>query len=154
MEKELIKFEETQTSIPFIKVKHNNISFNLVIDTGCTTSCIDKEVLDLLVHNVTNQATDGIIYADGSSDDKVQIVEIPITVGDQEYIEQFNAVNFRAMSQQVKDTFGITIRGLLGSEFLYKHSLILDFDKHLIRYTNGNQTQIDFGESNDVTTTD
>ena len=154
MEKELIKFEETQTSIPFIKVKHNNISFNLVIDTGCTTSCIDKEVLDLLVHNVTNQATDGIIYADGSSDDKVQIVEIPITVGNQEYVEQFNAVNFRAMSQQVKDTFGITIRGLLGSEFLYKHSLILDFDKHLIRYTNGNQTQIDFGESNDVTTTD
>ena len=154
MEKELIKFEETQTSIPFIKVKHNNISFNLVIDTGCTTSCIDKEVLDLLVHNVTNQATDGIIYADGSSDDKVQIVEIPITIGDQEYVEQFNAVNFRAMSQQVKDTFGITIRGLLGSEFLYKHSLILDFDKHLIRYTNGNQTQIDFGESNDVTTID
>lgn len=154
MEKELIKFEETQTSIPFIKVKHNNISFNLVIDTGCTTSCIDKEVLDLLVHNVTNQATDGIIYADGSSDDKVQIVEIPITVGNQEYVEQFNAVNFRAMSQQVKDTFGITIRGLLGSEFLYKHSLILDFDKHLIRYTNGNQTQINFGESNDVTTTD
>ena len=154
MEKELIKFEETQTSIPFIKVKHNNISFNLVIDTGCTTSCIDKEVLDLLVHNVTNQATDGIIYADGSSDDKVQIVEIPITIGDQEYVEQFNAVNFRAMSQQVKDTFGITIRGLLGSEFLYKHSLILDFDKHLIRYTNGNQTQIDFGESNDITTTD
>ena len=154
MEKELIKFEETQTSIPFIKVKHNNISFNLVIDTGCTTSCIDKEVLDLLVHNVTNQATDGIIYADGSSDDKVQIVEIPITIGDQEYVEQFNAVNFRAMSQQVKDTFGVTIRGLLGSEFLYKHSLILDFDKHLIRYTNGNQTQIDFGESNDVTTID
>ena len=154
MEKELIKFEETQTSIPFIKVKHNNISFNLVIDTGCTTSCIDKEVLDLLVHNVTNQATDGIIYADGSSDDKVQIVEISITIGNQEYVEQFNAVNFRAMSQQVKDTFGITIRGLLGSEFLYKHSLILDFDKHLIRYTNGNQTQIDFGESNDVTTTD
>ena len=154
MEKELIKFEETQTSIPFIKVKHNNISFNLVIDTGCTTSCIDKEVLDLLVHNITDQATDGIIYADGSSDDKVQIVEIPITVGNQEYVEQFNAVNFRAMSQQVKDTFGITIRGLLGSEFLYKHSLILDFDKHLIRYINGNQTQIDFGESNDVTTTD
>ena len=154
MEKELIKFEDSKTSIPFIKVKHNNISFNLVIDTGCTTSCIDKEVLDLLVHNVTNQATDGIIYADGSSDDKVQIVEIPITIGDQEYVEQFNAVNFRAMSQQVKDTFGITIRGLLGSEFLYKHSLILDFDKHLIRYTNGNQTQIDFGESNDVTTTD
>ena len=154
MEKELIKFEETQTSIPFIKVKHNNISFNLVIDTGCTTSCIDKEVLDLLVHNVTNQATDGIIYADGSSDDKVQIVEIPITIGDQEYVEQFNAVNFRAMSQQVKDTFGITIRGLLGSEFLYKHSLILDFDKHLIRYTNGNQTSIDFGESDNTKTTD
>ena len=154
MEKELIKFEETQTSIPFIKVKHNNITFNLVIDTGCTVSCIDENILDLLLYKTTDNYTDGLISAEGSSDDKVQIVEIPITVGNQEYVEQFNAVNFRAMSQQVKDTFGITIRGLLGSEFLYKHSLILDFDKHLIRYTNGNQTQIDFGESNDVTTTD
>lgn len=153
MEKELIKFEETNTSIPFIKVKHNNISFNLVIDTGCTTSCIDKEILDLLVHNVTNQATDGIIYANGDNDDKVQIVEIPITIGDQNYVEQFNAINFRGMSQQVKDCFGITVRGLLGSEFLYKHSLILDFDKHLIRYTNGNQTSLDFGEQDSSNTT-
>lgn len=153
MEKELIKFEETSTSIPFIKVKHNNISFNLVIDTGCTTSCVDKEILDLLVHNVTNQATDGIIYANGGNDDKVQIVEIPITIGDQNYVEEFNAINFRAMSQQVKDCFGITVRGLLGSEFLYKHSLILDFNKHLIRYTNGNQTSLDFGEQNGSDTT-
>lgn len=154
MEKELIKFEATNTSIPFIKVKHNNISFNLVIDTGCTTSCIDEEILDLLVHNTTNQATDGIIYADGSNDNKVQIVEIPITIGDQNYVEQFNAINFRAMSQQVKDAFGITVRGLLGSEFMYKHSLILDFDKHLIRYTNGNQTSLDFGTSDSTKAAD
>ena len=145
MEKELIKFEETTSSIPFIKVKHNNIQFNLVIDTGCTTSCIDKGVLDLLVHTVTAQQTEGIIYADGSQDDAVQIVEIPITIGDTDYVEEFNAVDFRAMSQQVKDSFGITIRGFLGSEFLYKHGLILDFNKHLIRYTDGRQTSIDFG---------
>jgi hypothetical protein len=147
MEKELIKFEDTNSAIPFIKVKHNNIQFNLVIDTGCTTSCIDKGVLDLILHTVTDQQTQGIIYADGSQDDAVQIVEIPITIGDEDYVEEFNAVDFRNMSQQVKDSFGITIRGLLGSEFLYKHGLILDFDKHLIRYTNGRQTSIDFGSS-------
>lgn len=150
MEKELIKFEDTDTSIPFIKVKHNNISFNLVVDTGCSTSCIDAEILDLLIHNTTNEFTDGIIYGDGSHDEKVQIVEIPITIGDTDYVEQFNAVNFRNMYQQVKDNFGITIRGLLGSEFLYKHKLILDFNKNLIRYTNGNQTLLDFGASDDT----
>ena len=147
MEKELIKFEETKSSIPFIKVKHNNITFNLVIDTGCTISCIDKNVLDLLVHNTTNECIDGVIFANGNDSGTVPIVEIPITIGDQDYTEQFNAVDFKDMSQQVKDNFGITVRGLLGSEFLYKHSLILDFDKHLIRYTDGNQTSIDFGQS-------
>ena len=144
MEKELIKFEETTSSIPFIKVKHNNIQFNLVIDTGCTTSCIDKGVLDLLVHTVTDQQTEGIIYADGSRDDSVQIVKIPITIGDNDYTEEFNAIDFKDTSQQVKDNFGIVVRGLLGSEFLYKHGLILDFNKHLIRYTDGRQTSIDF----------
>ena len=154
MEKELIKFEKTESSIPFIKVKHNNITFNLVVDTGCTISCIDENILDLLVHKTTNDYTQGLISAEGGNDNNVPIVEMPITIGDQDYIEKFNVVDFREMSQQVKENFGLTIRGLLGSEFLYKHSLILDFDKHLIRYTNGNQTQIDFGESNDVTTTD
>jgi hypothetical protein len=152
MEKELIKFEETNSSIPFIKVKHNNIQFNLVIDTGCTISCIDKNILDLLVHNITNEDTKGIIFGNGGTDDAVPIVEIPITIGDKDYVENFNAVDFREMSQNVKETFGITVRGLLGSEFLYKHSLILDFDKHLIRYTDGNQTSIDFGESESTET--
>lgn len=152
MEKELIKFEKTKSSIPFIKVKHNNISFNLVVDTGCTMSCIDENILDLLVYQTTNNYTDGLISAEGGNDDKIPIIEMPITIGDQDYVEQFNAVDFRAMAQQVKDSFGITIRGLLGSEFLYKHSLILDFDKHLIRYTDGNQTSIDFGESESTET--
>lgn len=147
MEKELIKFEESNTSIPFIKIKHNNITFNLVVDTGCTMSCIDENILDLLVYKTTGDYTEGLISAEGGNDDKVPIVEIPITIGDQNYIEQFNVVDFRAMAQQVKDSFGLTIRGLLGSGFLYKHSLILDFDKHLIRYTDGNQTSIDFGDS-------
>ena len=152
MEKELIKFEDSKTSIPFIKVKHNNITFNLVIDTGCTVSCIDENILDLLLYKTTNNYTDGLISAEGCNDNKVPIVEMPITIGDQDYIEQFNVVDFKAMAQQVKDSFGLTIRGLLGSEFLYKHSLILDFDKHLIRYTDGNQTSIDFGQSESTET--
>ena len=153
MEKELIKFEETNSSMPFIKVKHNNITFNLVIDTGCTISCIDNNILDLLLHRTTNECVEGLIFANGNTSDVVPIVELPITIGDQEYIEQFNAVDFKDMSQQVKDNFGITVRGLLGSEFLYKHSLILDFDKHLIRYTDGRQTSIDFGASEQPKTT-
>lgn len=154
MEKELIKFEKTESSIPFIKVKHNNITFNLVVDTGCTISCIDENILDLLVHKTTNDYTQGLISAEGGNDNNVPIVEMPITIGDQDYIEKFNVVDFREMSQQVKENFGLTIRGLLGSEFLYKHSLILDFDKHLIRYTDGNQTSIDFRESESTKTAD
>ena len=102
MEKQLIKFEETETSIPFIKVKHNNIEFNL--------SGIDFE-------------------------------------------EEFNAIDFGGMYHDVKDSFGITVRGLLGSEFMYRNHLILDFNNSIIRYTDGRQTSLDFGESEQPETT-
>lgn len=142
MEKTLIKFEKTDSSIPFIRVKHNNVSFNLIIDTGCTISCIDKNILELLVHENTDGKSD-VLYANGTSSEEVEIVNIPITIGDNTYNESFNAIDFSNMAKQVADTYGITIRGLLGSEFMYKHQLILDFEKHLIRYT-GNQTEIEF----------
>ena len=101
MEKELIKFEATKTSLPFIKVKHNNISFNLVIDTGCTMSCIDSNILDLLIHNPTGKYMEDIIFADGSNNGTTPIVEIPITIGNKDYVEQFNSLDFKAMALQV-----------------------------------------------------
>ena len=153
MEKQLIKFEETETSIPFIKVKHNNIEFNLIVDTGCTISCIDKDILDLLVHTPTGNQTPGLIYANGGNDEPVCTHMIPLNIGGIDFEEEFNAIDFGGMYRDVKDSFGITVRGLLGSEFMYRNHLILDFNNSIIRYTDGRQTTLDFGESEQPETT-
>lgn len=134
MEKELIKFEDAKTSIPFITVKHNNIEFKLLVDTGASISLIDNNVLDLILHTKTGDTTGGIIYANNDTEDDIPIVEIPISIGETNFKEKFNAVDLQNMTQQIKECYGITIRGLLGSEFMSKHQFIIDFKEKVIKY--------------------
>lgn len=134
MEKELIKFEDTKTSIPFITVKHNNIEFKLLVDTGASISLIDSNVLDLLLHTKTEDKTGGIIYANNDTEDNIPIVEIPINIGGVDFVEKFNAVNLQNMTQQIKENYDITIRGLLGSEFMCRNQFIIDFKEKVIKH--------------------
>lgn len=142
MDKILATLQKTDTKIPYVTVKHNNIEFNFIIDSGCTISCIDENVLDLLLHDNTGMKSDGIIFANGDGTEENNIIRLSFDLGNKTFTEQFNAVDFYNMTKQVKDNFGITVRGLLGSEFLYNNKLILDFDKSLIKYANDNQLEL------------
>lgn len=142
MDKILTGLKKTETKIPYVTVKHNNIEFNFVIDSGCTISCIDENILDLLLHDDTGRKSEGIIFANGDGTEENKIVKISFNIGCVSFTEEFNAVDFYNMTKQVKDNFGITVRGLLGSEFLYRNKLILDFDKSLIKYANDNQLEL------------
>ena len=146
MEKIITELKRTNTNIPYITVKHNNIEFNFVVDSGCTISCIDENILDLLVHTDTGETSDGVIFANGSDTGTTNIIRMSFNLRDKEFTEDFNAVDFYSMTKQVKDNFGITVRGLLGSEFLYKNKLILDFGDSIIKYRDNNQLELNLNE--------
>lgn len=146
MEKFISELKRTETNIPYVEVKHNNIKFNFIIDSGCTISCIDENVLDLLLHTDTGEKSDGVLFANGDESEQTKIIEMSFMIGNKEFVEKFNAVDFYNMTKQVKDNFGITVRGLLGSEFLYKNKLILDFDESTIKYKDNNQLELDLNK--------
>ena len=143
MEKIISELKRTKNNIPYVEVKHNNIKFNFIVDSGCTISCIDENVLDLLVHTNTGENSEGILFANGESSDAIQLVKLSFVINNKEFTETFNAVDFHDMTKQVKDNFGIVVRGLLGSEFLYNNKLILDFDESTIKYKDNNQLELE-----------
>ena len=147
MEKELIKFKQFEAKMPFIEVIHNNIKINLLIDSGSEYSQIDSNILDLLLYEETNECIVGMVSATDDNDIKFPIIKLPIKIGDVEYKAEFSAMNMYHIYQHCKEKYGIPVRGFLGSDFLYNNSLILDFNKQLIKYTDGIQTSIDFEAS-------
>jgi hypothetical protein len=146
MEKVITELKRTAANIPYITVKHNNVEFNFIVDSGCTISCIDENVLDLLVHTDTGELSDGVLFANGEGTKTNKIIKLSFKLNDKEFTETFNALDFYSMTKQVKDNFGITVRGLLGSEFLYKNKLILDFDESIIKYRDNNQLELNLNE--------
>ena len=142
MEKIISELKRTDTNIPYVTVKHNNIEFNLIIDSGCNISCIDENVLDLMLHTDTGKTSDGVLFANGDETEPNKIIKLSFELNNKEFTEIFNAVDFYNMTKQVKDNFGIVVRGLLGSEFLYKNKLILDFDNSVIKHKDNNQLEL------------
>lgn len=140
--KELIfPWERCDTTIPIITVNHNNVSFNLMVDTGCNTSYIDESIVDLLLAKKTNKTLGGIVFGDGASEDETPIYDIQMALGDIKFTEEFAAINLASTVKEFKDAFGIRIRGMLGSDFLAKYGFILDFKNKNIRMINGNNRQ-------------
>lgn len=131
-----MNFDIKDGKVPFVKVKHNNIEFNLILDSGASMSCIDDNIVDLLIHDDTKKATGGTIFGcgEGENSNPAPIYNIPLTLGKSDFVEEFSSIDFSAMSKMIKETFGITVRGLLGNMFFQKHNMILDFNSNEIRY--------------------
>lgn len=142
MEKIIAELKRTTTNIPYVTVQHNNIEFNFIVDSGCTIACIDENVLDLLVYTDTGEMSGGVLFANGDGTETNKMIRLSFKLSNIEFTERFNAVDFSKMAKQVKDNFGITVRGLLGSEFLYRNKLILDFDDSLIKHKDNNQLEL------------
>lgn len=144
MDKIISELKRTDSNIPYVEVENNGHKFNLIVDTGCTISCIDENILDFLRYTDNGETTEGVIFANGDSTDATKLVDINLTLNNKLFTESFNIVDFYKMSKQVRDNFGITVRGLLGSEFLYKNKLILDFEESIIKHKDNNQLLLDF----------
>ena len=145
----IFPWEKCDTSIPIVAVSHNNITLNLMVDTGCNTSYIDESIIDLLLVNKTEHLLGGIVFGDGSTEQESPIYEIPLALGDFKFTEEFAAINLSSTVKEFQDAFGIKIRGMLGSDFLTKYGFMLDFKNKNIHIINGNnrQVKLDFESS-------
>lgn len=132
--KECISFKEAMElmELPVITFYVNNRKLHFLLDTGSNNSVINKGVIETITHKKSEKQ--GQIYGiDGIVHD-INYADIKLTYRDKEYEEEFQIVDLEDSFNRIKEEFGVTLHGIIGSMFMEKYKYVLDF-KEMIAYS-------------------
>lgn len=119
------------TGVPVVTFKNNGNNYNFILDTGANYSIINSIILEKFVYTKSDNVH-SLIGIEGNPQD-VSCVNINLNYRDYNFKEEFQVANMNDSFKNIKETTGVTVNGILGNEFLRKHSYILDFH-NLIAY--------------------
>ncbi len=134
--RKLVRREETlvfqdakKPAIPYVVVRSGDITLNMIVDSGCGVSIIDQKILDSIPHEKTDDNISLTALTPDSMDS--DIVVVPITINKKQLSQKFavyesdDIANFRAL-------YGISIQGILGSDFMEATGCKVDYSKHAL----------------------
>lgn len=129
-----ISFKESLdlASLPIITFTHNKRKFNFLLDTGANKSIINEREL-FTCDYVKLESTDILMGMDGI-ERKVTNIVLPISYKNKSYEEVFQVTDISNTFDEIKKSTGVTVHGILGSNFFQKYKYILDFDE-LVAYS-------------------
>lgn len=115
--------------IPYVTVRSGDTTLNMIVDTGCGVSIIDKGVAGI----IPSEPTSDKVSLTALTPDSVEseIVVVPITINKKQVRQKFalyeseDIANFRAL-------YGVTIQGILGSDFMEATGCHIDYSKHAL----------------------
>lgn len=120
------------TGLPIVTFYQNDKKFNFLLDTGANNSVINKSALELLEHNLVNKST--TVTGINGKPISAECVSLYLTYGNKNYEETFQAIDMSEAFKVIKEESGVSLVGILGSEFFKRNKYILDFNK-LIAYS-------------------
>lgn len=133
-ETELMSFKESidLTNLPIVTFEIDGKKCNFLLDTGASGSVINKGVLDQFKH-VEIDAISTVFGMEGNPQE-VPVVEMWLNYRSKTFKEVFQAIDMNNAFSMIKQEYGVTIHGILGSNFFKKYKYILNFD-NLVAYT-------------------
>lgn len=131
---EVMSFRETMdlVGLPIVTFRNNNKKFNFLLDTGASTSVINKSVLPNIKYIDTKMG--GTVFGMEGNQVEAPLVYIELTYKERQYNDTFQCVDMTTAFDSVKQEYGVTIHGILSSQFFEKYKYILNF-KDLIAYS-------------------
>lgn len=129
-----MSFRETMDlcELPIVTFTNNGIKLNFLLDTGCSTSVIHKEVLDNLDYTDSNMV--GEIYGMEGNKQSTFYINMNISYKDKDYEESFQVVDMSAPFGHLKAEHGVNLHGILSSSFFEKYKYVLNYDE-LVAYS-------------------
>ena len=134
-EKVVISIKETLDllSCPVVTfVGPKNTKLNLLVDTGCSDSIIDKQVFLDLGCKLPEGTEGGTINTGGGAISSLCRVSFPIKYKEFEFKNTFTVTDIKEQfSNAFKD---FTLHGVLVNDFLSEYGYIIDFEELKIKY--------------------
>lgn len=141
---EFLNIEEIKN--PIVKVKHNNVELYFLVDTGCNISYIDESIVDLLYTTPSQRIINNINFGNNteSQESKMLYMDIEVIKGINMKVEVL-PMNIYNIYRTFKEGFNISVRGVLGTEFLMENNIALDFKSNNMYLvdTSAYQTKLD-----------
>ena len=138
-----LKFDELfkYTNLIFLKVFVKDKSTFFLIDTGCSFSTINKDYVEKVLNvDIQEVSTDNI-----TSFDKTYKINSDIKITDISFVKNkmildvdFKVANLNELLNDFHNSLGIKLSGILGSDFLDKNNIIINYKDKTIEYENNN----------------
>ena len=128
LEKRNMSFLESinLTGLPIVSFVNNDKVVNLVLDTGSNTNIIDCEALKSLEHKISD-VKNSVIGIAGQTNESKYIL-IPLEYKHKVYDVVCMSADISQTLSAIKEEYGVTVHGLLGTGFFTKYKYILDFN--------------------------
>lgn len=134
LEKKNMSFMESihLTGVPIVTFINNDQVVNLILDTGSNTNLIDSRVLEKLDYKVSD-VKNSVIGIGGTTIESNYVL-IPLDHNHKHFEVPCIATDMADTVAAIKETYGVTIHGLVGTGFFSKYKYILDFNE-MIAYS-------------------
>lgn len=122
-----------KTGMPIIKIKINNESFNLLIDSGANCNILNLKSFNLIDdNNYSKSNVSKFITASGESENEGFKVNIDFKQKQRKFNEDFEIRDMSQAFDQIKLKDKVQIDGILGAPFFNKYKWTLDFENLVI----------------------
>lgn len=119
-------------NLPVITFCNEGKKFNFLLDTGASLSMVDSNILDKLSYK--NLDYSGSVFGIEGKKVEVPYISLSLEYKGVHYDEEFQVLDMSSAFNQVKAESGVTLSGILSSNFFKKYQYVLDFEK-LIAYS-------------------
>lgn len=120
------------TGFPIVTFTNNDKVFTFLLDTGSNVSLINKSVLGSM--SFENAASEIDLVGLDGIERTGKIITTYLSYDNISYRACFVVTDLSPTFSQIKKEHGVTLHGILGSDFFKAYEYILDFEK-LIAYS-------------------
>lgn len=131
---EKISFQQAfdLTEMPIITLYQGEKKFNFLLDTGSNNSIIDSNILDQIERKIINERSS--LFGMEGNVKEVSMCKIVLSYKDKEYEYKYLIQDMKAPFDNIKNSTGVTLHGIIGSNFFNEYKYVLDFSE-LVAYS-------------------
>ena len=121
-----------ESGLPVITLTNNDKEFNFLVDTGANLCVLNESHLGEIGHEPLEGT--GTMFGMEGNVQNVTYVKVELARGKRVFKIPFQVVNIDNAFKRVELDYGITIHGVLGTQFLDKNKVKVNFIERSIAY--------------------
>lgn len=123
-----IKESMDLVNLPVVTFENNGNKYNFILDTGANNSIINK-----YCNIISSPSTTSYNVASVSGNiQSCNTVIINFNYKDFTFESLFNVLDLNDLFNEIKKNYGVTVHGILGTNFLDKYNYVIDFKDYKI----------------------